>query len=105
MSYFALVNPSTNVIETISVANENWSAENWIKITGDRQAVKGGTYVDGVFIMPQPYPSWSLNSNKDWQAPVTKPTLTSEEEAAEKYYEWDESSTSWVIGTYEEHHA
>ena len=54
MSYFALVNPVTNVIETISVADENWSAENWIKITGDRQAVKGGTYVDGVFIMPQP---------------------------------------------------
>ena len=84
MNKFALVNPSTNIIETVSVADDSWSAENWIKVTGDRKAVKGGTYVDGVFILPKPYPSWSLDSNKDWQAPVTKPTLTSEEEAAEK---------------------
>ena len=105
MNKFALVNPSTNIIETVSVADDSWSAENWIKVTGNRKAVKGGTYVDGVFILPKPYPSWSLDSNKDWQAPVTKPTLTSEEDAAEKYYEWNESSTSWVIDPYEGHHS
>jgi hypothetical protein len=28
------------------------------------------------FILPQPYPSWSLDSNDDWEAPVTYPTIT-----------------------------
>ena len=26
-----------------------------------------------VFIVPSPYPSWVLDSNHDWQAPVSKP--------------------------------
>ena len=40
-----------------------------------------------VFIAPQPYPSWSLDSNHDWQAPTPKP---------EGDYEWDEETLSWV---------
>ena len=28
------------------------------------------------FISPQPYASWSLDSNDDWQAPITYPTIT-----------------------------
>src|SRR6056300_1287011 len=27
------------------------------------------------FITPQPFPSWSLDSNDDWQAPITYPTI------------------------------
>ena len=27
------------------------------------------------FIAPQPFPSWSLDSNDDWQAPVAYPTV------------------------------
>ncbi len=40
-----------------------------------------------VFIPPQPYPSWSLDDNFDWQAPTPKP---------DGYYVWDESTVSWV---------
>ena len=43
-----------------------------------------------VFITPQPYPSWSLDDNFDWQAPTPIPT----EEG--KHYSWDEATTSWV---------
>ena len=52
-------------------------------------AVIGGTYdeVREEFVAPQPYPSWSLDSNHDWQAPVEKP---------EGNYRWDESTLSWV---------
>jgi hypothetical protein len=49
----------------------------------------GFTY-DGaadVFVAPKPFPSWSLDSNHDWQAPVAKP---------EGSYRWDESTLSWV---------
>jgi hypothetical protein len=43
-----------------------------------------------VFIMPKPFPSWSLDSNYDWQAPVELP-------ADGKYYSWDESNQAWVL--------
>ena len=38
-------------------------------------AGKGYTYdsVNDVFITPKPYPSWTLNSNFDWQPPVAMP--------------------------------
>ena len=29
------------------------------------------------FITPQPYASWSLDSNDDWKAPITYPSVTS----------------------------
>ena len=50
----------------------------------------GDTYdQDGdVFIAPQPYPSWSLDSNYDWVAPVPCPT--------EGYWTWDEAAGDWV---------
>ena len=41
-----------------------------------------------VFIAPQPYPSWSLDDNFDWQAPSPAP------EGMGWY--WDEDSLSWL---------
>jgi hypothetical protein len=41
-----------------------------------------------VFIAPQPYPSWSLDENFDWQAPISKPIEG-------KWY-WDEEIGNWV---------
>ena len=40
-----------------------------------------------VFVQPQPFPSWSLDSNHDWQSPTPKPD-------GDVY--WDESSLSWL---------
>ena len=37
-----------------------------------------------VFISLQPYASWSLNDDSDWQAPITYPI-------DDKEYRWDES--------------
>lgn len=42
-----------------------------------------------VFIAPQPYPSWVLDSNYDWQPPTAKPDDGS-------YYRWDETTTTWI---------
>jgi hypothetical protein len=42
-----------------------------------------------VFIAPQPYPSWNLDSNYSWQAPVELP-------ADGKKYNWDENAQAWV---------
>ena len=40
------------------------------------------------FIQPQPYPSWALDSNDDWKAPVDKPDDG-------KRYNWNETDTQW----------
>jgi hypothetical protein len=42
-----------------------------------------------IFIAPQPYPSWLLNENYDWNSPVPYPT-------DDKSYAWDEESLSWI---------
>jgi hypothetical protein len=43
--------------------------------------------VNDVFIAPQPFPSWTLDVNFDWQAPTSRP---------EGKYDWDESTLSWI---------
>ena len=49
----------------------------------------GYTYnsVADVFVTPQPFPSWSLDSNYDWQPPTPQP---------EGSFYWDEESLSWL---------
>jgi hypothetical protein len=46
--------------------------------------------VKDVFVVPQPYPSWVLDSNSDWQAPTPRP------QDGNLYY-WDESTLSWNL--------
>jgi hypothetical protein len=41
-----------------------------------------------VFVAPQPFASWSLDDNYDWQAPVAYPTDG-------KMYQWNESKRRW----------
>jgi hypothetical protein len=43
------------------------------------------------FIGAQPHASWSLDSNDDWQAPITYPTITSDGDVRYMIY-WDEDS-------------
>ena len=43
------------------------------------------------FLTPQPYQSWSLDGNDDWQAPVTYPTDTTD-----KFISWDEPNLRWI---------
>ena len=41
-----------------------------------------------VFIAPQPFASWTLDSNHDWQPPTPMPT--------EGYLAWNEEELEWV---------
>ena len=43
-----------------------------------------------VFIHPQPYLSWSLDSEFNWQPPTPYPDKTQD-------YEWNEQTTSWNL--------
>ena len=47
------------------------------------------------FIAPQPFPSWSLDSNDDWQAPVAYPTVTTYGDNAPYMVSWDEDNQQW----------
>lgn len=43
-----------------------------------------------VFIQPQPFPSWTLDANHDWQPPTPRPT-------DDKRYRWDEPTLAWAV--------
>ena len=47
--------------------------------------------INDVFIAPQPYSSWSLDENFDWQPPTPRPT--------EGFWYWDEPTLTWVEST------
>jgi hypothetical protein len=54
--------------------------------------------VRDAFYKTQPYPSWTLNETTcDWEPPVVKPSITAEEKAANKRYEWNESTGAWDL--------
>ena len=42
-----------------------------------------------VFVAPQPYPSWTLDENYDWQPPTPYPTDG-------KRYAWFEPNQQWI---------
>jgi len=44
-----------------------------------------------VFVAPQPFPSWTLDGNHDWQPPTPKPDDGG-------LYGWNEAELKWVAG-------
>tara|TARA_R110000868_G_C10527502_1_gene733720 strand:+ start:324 stop:602 length:279 start_codon:yes stop_codon:yes gene_type:complete len=49
----------------------------------------GWTFDGTNFIAPQPYPSWTLDSNFDWQPPTPKPSTGGR-------YRWSEEELKWL---------
>ncbi len=125
MAHFAELNNSNEVLQVVVISNEDVNdhggdlsveAENFVKTivpfnpTGvawkqtsynnsfrKQYAGVGYSYDSSKnkFISPQPYPSWSLDSNDDWQAPVTFPSIT-EINSLEVYINWDEPNLQWI---------
>ena len=105
MSHWAEID-SNNVVLRVTVGDNNlpdegyqWLIDNlggtWIKTSYNNRIRKqyagiGFTYdpVADVFIAPQPYPSWSLDDNFDWQPPTPMP--------AEGRWYWDEQAGNWI---------
>jgi hypothetical protein len=61
-------------------------------------AVIGGIYDvnKDKFIEPQPFASWSLDSNDDWQAPIAYPTITTYGNNVSYIIYWDEAGQRWI---------
>ena len=89
MKNFARI--QNGLVVNIEVATDEWVAEQndeflFIEPTA---GVSIGAEWNGVkFILVQPFPSWSLDENYDWQPPIPRPK--------EGYWHWDEDSLSWV---------
>jgi hypothetical protein len=102
MKYFAKV--ENNLVTQVIVADDSDTAEKlesmfgglWIESFVDidsnprkNPANNGSLYSPekDIFSNPQPFESWTLDENFDWQPPIAKP---------EGAYYWDEETLSWV---------
>jgi hypothetical protein len=100
MGTFARINGNlvSHTIEANQDFIDNFKKDGkWVEYTPARINYPGIGYtydeVNDVFISPSPYPSWVLDSNFKWQAPVSYPIDGNT-------YMWDENTTSWVEATY-----
>lgn len=108
MAHFAEV--KDGIVQRVIVADtKEWCETNlggeWIQTSyntiGNKHTLNGtplhknyagiGYTWDGTgFAAPQPFPSWTLNSDSYlWEAPTPMPTDN-------KHYTWDEATTSWI---------
>jgi hypothetical protein len=91
MPNFAMID-GENILNTIVAESkeiaEEVTGKTCIEFTTE-PAEPGGTYVNGQFIKRKPFPSWVLDSNSQWEAPVSRP-------ANDKFYVWDEPTLSWI---------
>lgn len=110
MAHFAQIDSDNKVIQIIVVPDEheingaewchNLLGGTWIQSSYNNRIRKqhagvGYSYDPNadVFVRPQPFPSWSLDVNHDWQAPTPEPTNLKEDEVAI----WNEETLSWVV--------
>ncbi len=106
MAHFAEID-SNNIVQRVLVVNneiEHRGAEflandlqlggTWIQCSYNGNIRKqypgaGFTYdlVADVFVAPQPFSSWTLDANHDWQPPTPMP---------DGLVQWDEALLAWV---------
>ena len=109
MAHYAFLDENNVVTEVITGRNEdevvngisdwetyygNFRGQRCIRTSYNNNIRKqfaniGFTYDEAAdeFVRWQPFASWSLDSNNDWQAPTPKP---------EGDFYWDEESLSWL---------
>ena len=86
-----------NEVESIGVAfcqkllGGNWKQTSYNGKARKNYAGIGYTYRADIdaFVAPQPFPSWALDANAQWQAPVPMP-----EDG--QMYSWDEEAGNWI---------
>jgi hypothetical protein len=125
MAHFAEVNNYGLVLRVVVIDNNDVNANGGDQSAGAEEAVKkivpfttGSRWVQtsynnnfrkqyaGIgytfdstknkFIAPQPFASWSLDSNDDWQAPVAYPTVTTYGDNVRYFISWDEAGQRWT---------
>ena len=125
MAHFAELNSSNEVLRVIVISNDDVDANGgdqhtdaetfvasivpygtggaaWKQTSYNnnfRKQYAGAGYIydasKNKFILPQPYPSWSLDSSDDWKSPVTLPNTT-EINSKTVLIIWDEDNLKWL---------
>jgi hypothetical protein len=114
MALFAEINENNKVVQTIVISDNDCGGgvfpdsesigkafivslglgENWLQYSPDNPYHKncsvGSFYItDGKFFtLPQPYLSWTMDANYEWQPPVPKPS-------EDGYWDWNEAEQKW----------
>ena len=90
------------------VSGENWCSTffgggNWKQTSYNHNFRKKYAGVGDVydsaknkFLSPQPFASWSLDGNDDWQSPVAHPTDASAEHGLNYHISLDEENQRWT---------
>ena len=101
MSHFAKLD-SDNIVTEIITAEQDFINSGavgdsflWVQTSYNSNFRKqfagiGHTYdkINDVFVLPQPFPSWTKNSSHDWEPPTAKPDDG-------KLYDWNEDTKAW----------
>lgn len=76
----------------------NWVQTSYNSNFRNKYAGIGDTYLAdrNIFVTPCRFPSWSLNENNEWEAPIPMPPAP---ENPLDYYEWDEREGNWILVT------
>ena len=109
MAHFAQIDADNIVVQVVVVPDEQEHrgeeflrddlqlGGRWIQTSYNNRIRKqyagiGFTYdrTADVFIAPQPFASWTLDNNHDWQPPIADPSQPG------RPYGWDEASLSWI---------
>ena len=115
MAHFAQLDENNKVLQVIVVHNDELMEDgvesehkgiafcksllgedtNWVQTSYNSTMRKHYAGIDFIydadndfFFAPQPYPSWELDSDANWQAPVAMPTDG-------KIYTWNEKELTW----------
>jgi hypothetical protein len=78
--------------------NTQWKQTSYNGNFRIRYAGIGAVYCPDLdaFILPKPYPSWSLNNETaEWEPPVAEPVLTDVDAANGNNYKWNEDNLCW----------
>jgi hypothetical protein len=109
MAHFAKIDEN-NIVEEVLVvdnslehkgqeflADELGLGGRWIQTSYNgnfrKQYAGVGYYYDeakDIFVSPQPFPSWTLDENNDWKAPIDYPNDGN-------FYGWNEELNEWTI--------
>ena len=129
MAYFAELNSSSVVLQVVVISNEDvaahggdesTTAEDFVETlvpfssggTSWKQTSYSGSFrkqyagigftydtAKDMFIVSQPYPSWTLDSSGDWVAPVTFPNDTEIGDLS-VFITWEEDNLRWIGSTF-----
>ena len=105
MSHFAEI--KDGIVQRVIVAEQDYidsgslgDPSNWVQTSYNhnfrkRFAGMGNIYDSekDIFIQAQPFPSWTLDENSDWQPPVPFPNEIVD--GRPKLFDWNEEAQSW----------